>query len=160
MCRVSVLRNQCGPEAKAYQVGDSEPLTITFIEGGIFGESVAVDLFAELGNWLANALSPYEETSSLRTDDDDINAHSAMIATAPVFPPNTIILHTNLVFIGDCCKREIHRSLPPIHSKASLKWLNGSRDHRVAARETNAQCSGESKNREEHICNCCRTPPQ
>ncbi|GAA56014.1 hypothetical protein CLF_109655 [Clonorchis sinensis] len=28
---------------------------------------VAVDLFAELGNWLANVSSPYEETSSVRS---------------------------------------------------------------------------------------------
>ncbi|KAG5451213.1 hypothetical protein CSKR_112840 [Clonorchis sinensis] len=30
-------------------------------------DQVAVDLFAELGNWLANVSSPYEETSSVRS---------------------------------------------------------------------------------------------
>ncbi|KER33114.1 hypothetical protein T265_12693, partial [Opisthorchis viverrini] len=30
-------------------------------------DQVAVDLFAELGNWLANVSSPYEEASSVRT---------------------------------------------------------------------------------------------
>ncbi|KAG5447683.1 hypothetical protein CSKR_112138 [Clonorchis sinensis] len=30
-------------------------------------DQVAVDLFAELGNWLADVSSPYEETSSVRS---------------------------------------------------------------------------------------------
>ncbi|KER24169.1 hypothetical protein T265_08107 [Opisthorchis viverrini] len=30
-------------------------------------KGMAVDLFAELGNWLANVSSPYEETSSVRS---------------------------------------------------------------------------------------------
>ncbi|KER27866.1 hypothetical protein T265_13698, partial [Opisthorchis viverrini] len=39
-------------------------------------DHVAVDLFAEFGNWLANISSPYEETSSVSTQlcTDDVSS--------------------------------------------------------------------------------------
>ncbi|KAG5453345.1 hypothetical protein CSKR_109359 [Clonorchis sinensis] len=42
------------------------PVCPIYRHGALVVDQVAVDLFAELGNWLANVSSPYEETSSVR----------------------------------------------------------------------------------------------
>ncbi|GAA34486.2 hypothetical protein CLF_104234 [Clonorchis sinensis] len=62
-------------------------------------DQVAVDLFAELGNWLANVSSPYEETSSVRqarrTDQRPPDQQPINSPELPIFQRITTVHHGN-----------------------------------------------------------------